>query len=44
MATIPQTETQSAQDWRDLLEDLLPRQGTWSEAEYLVLRLSPFFA
>ena len=37
MATIPQTEMQPSQDWRELLEDLLPRQGTWSEDEYLVL-------
>ena len=26
-----------AQEWKDLLEDLLPPQGTWSEEEYLVL-------
>lgn len=24
-------------DWKDLLEDILPPQGTWSEEEYLVL-------
>jgi Uma2 family endonuclease len=39
MATAPQpaTNTQSAQDWKDLLEEVLPRQGTWSDEEYLVL-------
>ena len=25
------------QDWKELLEDLLPPQGRWSEDEYLVL-------
>jgi Uma2 family endonuclease len=25
------------QDWKDLLEDILPPQGQWSEDEYLVL-------
>jgi Uma2 family endonuclease len=24
-------------EWKDLLEDILPRQGEWSEEEYLVL-------
>jgi Uma2 family endonuclease len=37
MATIPQIETQSPQDWNKLLGDLLPPQGAWSETEYLVL-------
>jgi Uma2 family endonuclease len=27
----------SAQEWKDLLEELLPGQGNWSEEEYLVL-------
>src|SRR6516225_3827118 len=27
----------SAQEWKDLLEELLPAQGNWSEEEYLVL-------
>jgi Uma2 family endonuclease len=27
----------SAQEWRDLLEEILPCQGEWSEQEYLVL-------
>ena len=26
-----------AQDWKDTLEEILPRQGEWSEREYLVL-------
>jgi Uma2 family endonuclease len=39
MATVPQLSTTlpSAQEWKDLLEELLPSQGTWSEEEYLVL-------
>ena len=36
-ATKPATELPSAQEWKDVLEDLLPRQGQWSEEEYLVL-------
>jgi Uma2 family endonuclease len=31
------TTLPSAQDWKDLLEELLPPQGNWSEEEYLVL-------
>ncbi len=31
-ATIP-----SSQEWKDILEELLPPQGAWSEDEYLVL-------
>jgi Uma2 family endonuclease len=27
----------SAPDWKEVLEDILPPQGGWSEAEYLVL-------
>ena len=39
MATAPQLTTTlpSAQEWKDLLEEILPRQGEWSEEEYLVL-------
>jgi Uma2 family endonuclease len=39
MATARQLTTTlpSAPEWKDLLEDLLPRQGAWSENEYLVL-------
>ncbi|HVC98738.1 MAG TPA: Uma2 family endonuclease [Pirellulales bacterium] len=31
------TEVPSLQEWKDLLEDILPPQGRWSEEEYLVL-------
>jgi Uma2 family endonuclease len=39
MATVPQLTTTlpSTQEWKDLLEELLPPQGNWSEEEYLVL-------
>jgi Uma2 family endonuclease len=39
MATLPQvTDTLSTvQEWKDMLEQILPRQGEWSEQEYLVL-------
>ena len=39
MATVPQltTDLPSAQEWKDLLEEILPPQGEWSEEEYLVL-------
>jgi len=39
MATVPQLTTTlpSAQEWKDLLEEILPPQGNWSEEEYLVL-------
>jgi Uma2 family endonuclease len=39
MATVPHLTTTfpSAGEWKDLLEDILPRQGAWSEDEYLVL-------
>ncbi len=33
----PTIEVPSAQEWKDLLEELLPSQGNWSEEEYLVL-------
>jgi Uma2 family endonuclease len=33
IATAPPTST----EWKDLLEDLLPPQGCWSEEEYLIL-------
>jgi len=39
MATVPQLTTSlpSTPEWKDLLEDILPPQGNWSEEEYLVL-------
>src|ERR1700692_2363119 len=39
MATVtqPSTDLPSDQEWRDVLEEILPRQGQWSEEEYLVL-------
>jgi Uma2 family endonuclease len=39
MATAATTTTTdpSPQEWKDLLEELLPPQGRWSEEEYLVL-------
>ena len=39
MATVPQATTAlpSAQEWKDMLEEVLPNQGEWSENEYLVL-------
>ncbi len=39
MATAPQltTDAQAVQEWKDLLEGILPRQGAWSENEYLIL-------
>jgi Uma2 family endonuclease len=37
MATASVTEVSSPTEWRDILEDLLPPQGEWSEEEYLVL-------
>jgi Uma2 family endonuclease len=39
MATGPQLTTMVStdQEWKDLLEELLPPQGCWSEEEYLVL-------
>src|SRR6266852_2677724 len=27
----------SDQEWKDVLEEILPRQGEWTEEEYLVL-------
>jgi Uma2 family endonuclease len=30
-------EVPSTQEWKDVLEEILPRQGRWSEQEYLVL-------
>ncbi len=35
--THPTTELAATQEWRDVLEEILPRQGQWSEEEYLVL-------
>jgi Uma2 family endonuclease len=39
MATAPHpmTNVPSSQEWKDVLEEILPRQGQWSEQEYLVL-------
>ena len=39
MATAAQLTTTlpSSQEWKDLLEEILPPQGKWSEEEYLVL-------
>jgi Uma2 family endonuclease len=39
MATVPQVTTAlpSAQQWKDVLEEILPPQGQWSEEAYLVL-------
>jgi hypothetical protein len=31
------TELPPSQEWKDVLEEILPRQGEWSEEEYLVL-------
>jgi Uma2 family endonuclease len=31
------TDVPAGQEWKDLLEEILPRQGHWSEEEYLVL-------
>jgi Uma2 family endonuclease len=36
-ATEPKTELPSGQQWKDVLEQILPPQGEWSEEEYLVL-------
>jgi Uma2 family endonuclease len=35
--TRPPNELPSTQEWKDVLEEVLPRQGDWSEEEYLVL-------
>src|SRR5262249_60517612 len=35
--TTATTSFSSAQDWKDVLEEILPPQGRWSEEEYLVL-------
>jgi Uma2 family endonuclease len=39
MATVtsPPTSFPFSQEWKDVLEEILPRQGEWSEEEYLVL-------
>jgi Uma2 family endonuclease len=39
MANAPEitSTAQPAEEWKDLLEEILPRQGSWSENEYLVL-------
>ena len=36
-AALPTTASSPSLEWKDLLEDLLPPQGEWSEEEYLVL-------
>ena len=36
-ATTLTTALPSAQEWKDVLEEILPPQGRWSEDEYLVL-------
>ena len=36
-ATQPTTELPPAQEWKEVLEQILPPQGEWSEEEYLVL-------
>jgi Uma2 family endonuclease len=36
-AVQPATEETFAQQWKDVLAEILPRQGNWSEEEYLVL-------
>ncbi len=33
----PETELSPTPEWKDVLEEILPRQGEWSEEEYLVL-------
>jgi Uma2 family endonuclease len=35
--TQPSTDLPSKQAWKDVLEEILPAQGEWSEEEYLVL-------
>jgi Uma2 family endonuclease len=39
MAAVPQltTDPPAVQEWKDVLADILPFQGEWSEEEYLVL-------
>ena len=39
MATVPQISNPlpSSEEWKEMLEELLPSQGHWSEEEYLVL-------
>jgi Uma2 family endonuclease len=36
-AALPSANLPVSQEWKDVLEDILPRQGEWSEEEYLVL-------
>jgi Uma2 family endonuclease len=31
------TEPPASQEWKDVLEEILPRQGEWTEEQYLVL-------
>ena len=39
MSTVatPTTASLSPEEWKDVLEELLPPQGRWSEDQYLVL-------
>jgi Uma2 family endonuclease len=37
MGTATQRGRRSSQEWKDVLEEILPSQGKWSEEEYLVL-------
>jgi len=39
MATAAQlsADLPATQEWKDVLEEILPRQGAWSEEEYLIL-------
>src|SRR5947208_8545630 len=33
----PATVLSSSQEWKDVLEEILPRQGEWSDEQYLIL-------
>src|SRR5947209_3037458 len=39
MASVPQvtSDPSPSLEWRDLLQEILPAQGTWTDEEYLVL-------
>jgi Uma2 family endonuclease len=34
---LPRSDIPTNQEWKDMLEEILPRQGAWSDEEYLVL-------
>jgi len=36
-AANPTTDLPSSREWKDLLEEILPRQGEWTEEQYLLL-------